>query len=771
MVLDFNEGWTIKRTNGESVLVTLPHDAMLTEKRYASCRNGVQSGYFPGGKYTYEKRFTIDTSDIGKFITLLFEGVYRNATVLVNGREAAFHSYGYTEFTVDISDLIRAGENVVSVIADNSLVPNCRWYSGSGIYRPVSLLVQARVHITDVSIKTHSYAPAIIEVAATASEQVPLTVEIHDGQQLVARGSVGQFEIPNAKLWSAETPHLYTCTASCGNDSQTIRFGIRKLEWSAKTGLLINGEETLLRGGCIHHDNGVLGACGFSDADYRRVKILKEQGFNALRMAHNPASRAMLDACDELGMYVMDEAFDGWYIPKDYHDYSRQFFDGYKSDLASMVKKDMNHPCVILYSIGNEVSETVEKKGIALSAEMRDFIKSLDDTRPVTCGVNVLLDVYASLGIGIYRDKGRYKPELLPEDRVYKEKKTGSAFFNAMTGKLGGLMFFMSKGTLAEQIVSRFAPSVDIVGLNYASSRYDTDLQKYKERMMVGTETMAADLPYNWERVKKHKALIGDFVWAAWDYLGEACIGDWTYHSYNGLPLLAGQGMIDITGKPLASMAFMQTVWGFRKEPFIAVSPLNHAGERPSTGAWQFTNAIDSWTWHGYEGKTATVEVYADAYTVRLELNGELVGSKKLKGYRTKFKVKYVSGTLTAVALDESGKEISRSSLKTAGKKMMLTVRDEPTSGKLHFIPIEFTDEKGNLLPYVEQPVTVKVEGAKLLGLGSALCKTDERYDSDTFTSYRGRLLAVVQATETGKAKIIVSSDHVSPVTLDLEAR
>lgn len=771
MFLDFNQDWTVKKSDEGSVHVTLPHDAMRSEKRYASCRNGVQSGFFPGGKYTYEKHFTIDRNDIGKFITLLFEGVYRNATVLVNGKEAAYHSYGYTEFNVDISSFVRAGENVVTVMVDNSLVPNCRWYSGSGIYRPVFLSIQDKVHITDITIKTHSYAPAIIEVSAFASEQVPLIVEIHDGQQLVAQGAIGRFEIPNAKLWSAETPHLYLCTVSCGTDSQTIRFGIRKLDWSAQTGLLVNGQETLLRGGCIHHDNGVLGACGFSDAEYRRVKILKEQGFNALRMAHNPASRVLLDACDELGIYVMDEAFDGWYIPKDYHDYSRQFFDGYKSDLTSMVKKDMNHPSVILYSVGNEVSETVEKKGVALGAEMRDYIKSLDDTRPVTCGVNVLLDVYASLGIGVYRDKDKYMPEPLPENGSYKEKKSGSAFFNALASKLGRLMFFMSKGWLAEKIVSNFAPSVDIVGLNYASSRYDTDLRKYPDRLMLGAETMVADLPYNWERVKRHKALIGDFVWAAWDYLGEACIGDWTYHGYKGLPLLAGQGMIDITGKPLASMAFMQTVWGFRKEPFIATSPLNHAGERPSTGAWQFTNAIDSWTWHGYEGKTATVEVYANACAVRLELSGKPVGTKKLKEYRTKFKVKYVSGTLTAVALDESGKEISRSSLTTAGKKMVLTAKDEPISGKLHFIPIEFTDEKGNLLPYVEQRVTVKVEGAELLGLGSALCKTDERYDGDTFTSYRGRLLAVVQATETGKAKIMISSDHVPPVTLDLEAR
>jgi len=778
MLLDFNQDWTVKKSDEGSVHVTLPHDTMLIEQRYANCRNGVQSGYFPGGKYTYEKQFTIDRNDIGKFITLLFEGVYRNATVLVNGKETAYHSYGYTEFTVDISDLVRAGENVVTVRVDNSLVPNCRYYSGSGIYRPVSLLIQDRVHITEVTIKTLSYAPAIIEVSANASEQVPLTVEISDGQQLVAKGSVGRFEIPNANLWSAETPHLYFCTVSCGTDNQTVRFGIRKLEWSAKTGLLINGQETLLRGGCIHHDNGVLGACGFSDAEYRRVKILKEQGFNALRMAHNPASRALLDACDELGMYVMDEAFDGWYIPKDYHDYSRQFFDGYKSDLTSMVKKDMNHPCVILYSVGNEVTESAETRGIALGAEMRDFIKSLDDTRPVTCGVNVLLDVYTRLGIGVYRDDGKYTPVPLPENGSYKEKKSGSAFFNALASKLGRLMFFMSKGRLAEKIVSNFAPSVDIVGLNYASSRYDTDLQKYPERMMLGAETMVADLPYNWERVKRHKALIGDFVWSAWDYLGEACIGDWTYHSYKGLPLLAGQGMIDITGKPLASMAFMQTVWGFLKEPFIAVSPLNHAGERPSTGAWQFTNAIYSWTWHGYEGMKTVVEVYADAKSVRLELNGKSLGTKKINNYRVTFKTRYQPGTLTAIALDEKNHEISRSTLQTGGVETKLTIKTDKTSLRpngqdLCFIEIEFTDANGQLKPSIEQRVDVEISGAATLaGFGSALCKTDEVFDKTYHNSYRGRCLAVLRAGyETGLVQVIVKSAGVDPVNLTIEVK
>ena len=725
-----NERWLFEKAD-TTVMVDLPHDAMLHEKRDAVSPGGVNSGFFMGGKYTYSKTLMLSKEDCSKGVSIFFEGVYRNSAVYVNDMLAGGCDYGYSEFTVDITPFVHPDANEIRVTADNSLIPNCRWYSGAGIFRNVWFCVG---ELKPPRIETKSYDPAVISITGATE------IEIFDGETLIAKGGAGEYNIPNATLWSAETPHLYTCVAN----GHSIRFGIRKIEWSSKTGFLVNGNRVLLRGGCIHHDNGVLGACSYTGAEYRRVKILKDQGFNAIRISHNSASRALLDACDELGMYVMDECFDGWYIPKDYHDYSRQFMQNYRNDLKSMVEKDYNHPSVVLYSIGNEVTETTEEKGIELAAEMRDLIHFLDATRPVTCGINVLLNVYTKLGIGVYKDKGPYKKEQFPKAKRYREKKTGSSFFNAMAGKLGGLMFFLSEGILAEKLTAKFAPAVDILGLNYASSRYDRDAKKYPDRMMVGTETMVKDLPYNWARVQKYKQLIGDFVWAAWDYLGEACIGDWTYHSYKGLPLLAGQGMIDITGKPLASMAFIQTVWGYRKKPFIAVSPLNHNGETPSKGAWQFTNAIDSWTWHGYEGKMAKVEVFSDATFIRLELNGKTVGTRKLKNFRTTFHVIYKPGTLTAIALDENYQTLSHHSLTTGGKEIMLTARAERYE-TLVYIPLEFTDENGNLLPYIERPVTVKVEGGKLMGLGSALCKTDEKYTDETFTSYRGRLLAVVQ--------------------------
>ena len=522
-----------------------------------------------------------------------------------------------------------------------------------------------------------------------------------------------------------------------------------------------------------------MGACSFPDAEYRRVRILKEQGFNALRISHNSASRSLLEACDRIGMYVLDECFDGWYIPKDYHDYSRDFWHGYKDDLLAMVQKDYNHPCVVMYSVGNEVTETAEEKGVKLCGEMRDFLHSLDNTRPVTCGINVLLDVYVRFGMGVYKDKGQYERKPLPEGRGYKEKKSGSAFFNYWACKLGGLMFFMSKGKTAEKVVKEIAPVLDIVGLNYASSRYDIDAKKYPDRMMVGSETMAGDLPYNWERVKKYPQLIGDFVWSAWDYLGEACIGDWTYYSYKGLPLLAGQGMVDITGYAKAQMAFMQVVWGVRKHPYLAVRPVNHSGERPKTGAWQFTNAIASWNWDGYEGKKTIAEVYSDAYAVRLFLNGKKIGEKRVKNCKALFPVRYRAGTLTVVALDEKGKELSRTSLITGGRETFLRIKVDKTvlraNGQdLCFAEIEFVDKSGNIKPYIEQPIEIKALGsaAVLQGFGSALCKTDEVFSSLSHNAYRGRALAVFRAGyTTGKVQVTVTSAGVVSQTFEIEVK
>ena len=775
MIVDLSKDWLFCKDKGVPVKTNLPHDAMLAEPRDSTCRNGVNTGFFPGGKYRYEKRFVLDEEKIGKSIVLHFEGIYQNCKVYLNGIEVGAHHYGYTAFDVDISAAVHAGSNTLRVTVDNSLEPNCRWYSGTGIYRPVSMVIREKNHISGVHLETVDIRPTRVQVDVTTAQPGEVTVEFYDGRTLVASGTPGILEIPEAKLWNAEHPYLYRVLVKTDTDERTIPFGIRKLCWSAKTGLTVNGEKVLLRGGCIHHDHGVLGACEYPDAEDRRIRILKENGFNAVRMAHNPASQITLEVCDRLGMYVMNEAFDGWYTPKTYHDYSRWFETDWKSDLTAMVESSRNHPCVIIYSIGNEVSETATPKGVETCKMLSEFVRSLDNTRPVTAGINVLLNVYVNMGMGVYKDKGDYKPEPLPHGKAYQEKKTGSAFFNAMTQKLGKLMFFMAAGSRGDKACRGAAESLDILGLNYASSRYDPDAAKYPERMMVGAETMAADLPYNWERVKKYPQLIGDFVWAAWDYLGETCMG-WTYHSYKGLPLLANQGMIDITGKPLASMAFMQVVWGLRKEPFIGIRPLNHTGESPSKGSWQFTDAIDSWNWPGFEGTRAVIEVYAPGKRVRLLLNGQELDTKKLKNFKAFFRTSYAPGTLTAEALDDGGKTLSAFSLSSGDREIHLRAVPEKSVLKangtdLCYLPIEFADGTGRLLPAAEQSVEVLVEGAvSLIGMGSALYKTNERFCQNHYCTYRGRALAVLKAEDKpGKATVIVKSAGVEPVTIHLE--
>ena len=773
MILDFNKSWIFYKPGEDGVEIDLPHDAMQTEKRSPTVRNGVNSGYFSGGKYVYEKIFHVDEVDLGKSFVLHFEGVYHNSRVLINGALAGTHRYGYTAFDIDITDYIKEGENAVTVLVDNSLEPNCRWYSGSGIYRPVTLLIRDKCYIKDVSITTKSIRPAVVEILAESTTECKHRLEIFEENKLIYSGECGEITIDNPHLWSAESPFLYTAVIKTDTDEKVESFGIRSLKWSAKEGITVNGNQVLLRGGCIHHDHGVLGACEYKDAEERRIRILKENGFNAVRIAHHPASQITLDACDKLGMYVMNETFDGWYTPKTYHDYSRWFSDDWKSDIEAMVRSAKNHPSVIMYSIGNEVTETAEKKGAALCREMTDYVHSLDDTRPVTAGVNVLLNVYTNLGMGVYRDKGNYKPEPLPEGKKYKEKKTGSAFFNALTQKLGKLMFFMSSGKPGDAASKGAADGLDILGLNYASSRYDYDAKKYPDRIMVGAETMAADLPYNWARVKKYPQLLGDFVWSAWDYLGETCMG-WTYHSYKGLPLLANQGMIDITGKPLASMGFMQVVWGLREKPYIAVRPLNHVDEKPSKGSWQFTDAIDSWNWIGYEGKVATVEVYASGHSLRLTLNGKEIATKNLKDFKAIFKLPYKRGELKAEALDENGTVISTHSLFSGDEKINLSVvpeKSELSVGELCYISIEFVDSKGLLLPDIEQRVEISVEGGRLLGFGSALYKTDDSFGNSFYNSYRGRCLAVVKATEKGNINISINSAGVESAKIKLEVK
>ena len=441
-----------------------------------------------------------------------------------------------------------------------------------------------------------------------------------------------------------------------------------------------------------------------------------------------------------------------------------------------MIAKDYSHPSVVLYSIGNEVSETAFPQGVETADKLTRFVHGLDDTRPVTAGINVLLNVYAQKGIGVYKESGPYKPEPLPPKQPEEKKKeSGSAFFNMVTQNLGPLMFYMSKGKKGDVACRDVAEKLDILGLNYAASRYEDDCKNYPDRLMVGSETIIGELPYNWAQVQKHTALIGDFAWAAIDYLGEAGIGQMIPQDTPGLPIAAGSGAIDLTGNITAESYFQQTVWGLRKAPYLGVRPVNWNGKKMTGSAWRMTDAVESWTWPGCEGQKATVEVYSDAEVVVLYCKDKLIGKKRPKKFRAMFKLPYQPGTLKAVALDKSGNALGETTLQTAGQETRLHLTPEKKTlcadgQSLCFIPITLTDAVGIWKPCANAKVHVEIDGpATLQTLGSAATQTDENYLNDTHTTWLGRALAVVRVgTEPGRVCVTVTAAGYEPQCVEL---
>ena len=777
MVFNFNSGWYFSKVGAVKYAVTLPHDAMQTEIRDRNCLNGKNSGYYPGGEYIYEKYFEIKKCDLDKYIAIHFEGIYRKSKVYINGNKLAEKAYGYSEFTIDISEVVSAGKNYICVYVDNSLEPNSRWYTGSGIYRPVSLIIKEKDYIKNLQIVTLTANPPVIEVSIDSGLAC---VEIFDGNSIISSGTTGIISLPDAELWSAENPKLYTCRVKTNKDSVIKTFGIRKLEWSATCGLQINGVETLLRGGCIHHDNGILGACAFPAAEERRIRIMKEAGYNAVRSAHNPCSRALLEACDRLGMYVIDEAFDGWYIPKTQHDYSRDFYANFSDDITAMVERDFNHPSVIMYSLGNEVQEISEKRGVELAEEMIEIIHVLDSTRPVTCGINPMLNWLSAHGLGIYKQKGVYIPEQSHSTVKNKKKqKSGSALFNALMQKMNRMTELIAGSNAAGRVIKNIADKLDVVGLNYGAKRYDIDARSCPERIMVGSETLISDLYYNWERVLKFPQIIGDFAWTAWDYLGEAGLGDWAYFSSEGLPLSAGCGAIDLIGTKSAQNIYQQIVWGERDEPYLGVRPLTHSGETPHRGRWRFTDCIDSWNWSGYEDRTAEVEVFGRGDYACLILNGKPVSRRrKLRQFRAFFKISYIPGVLEAMIFDSKGFLVGKNEIMTGGSETLIQLnpdKKEMVSGSqdLCFVSISLIDEKGMLKPSCDKLIRLKVEGAgRLKAFGSALCRTDEIFTKDIHLTHYGRALAIIEAgNESGEISINADAEGVSSGQISISVK
>ena len=799
--IDFNHDWTCKCLTrpGEAVSVTLPHDAMISEPRAEDSVAEGNIGWYIGGDYEYVKRFVAPEDWRDKALLIEFESVMRDAEVWLNGQKAAQRPYGYTNFYVDPTPFLKYGqENELRVVAHNSEQPNSRWYPGTGIYRPVYLHIAEAAHIpvNGLRVRTVSIRPAVIEVRVRTSAPGEVSVEISREKRRIAEAkarsahvggyrpvpatfgksaqtvspaqrceyeAVLQIEVPDAKLWDTERPNLYECTARFGTDEVTESFGIRELIWNPQVGMTINGERVILRGACIHHDNGVLGACTHPEAEARRVRILKENGYNALRSAHNPCSKALLDACDRLGMLMMDEFVDCWYIHKTKYDYVLHLQDWWQDDLREMVEKDYNHPCVIMYSTGNEVAETSQQKGIDFTGEMTRYLHALDDSRPVSCGINIFFNFLFSIGLGVYSDdKAQKQQEAASKPAKQKKKHVGSDFYNTLAATMGDN--FMKIGATLYPCDLRtkgaFA-NMDIAGYNYGIYRYRHDLKKYPERLILGSETFCKDAYSFWEIARDNPRIIGDFVWAGTDYIGETGDGAAEYSDYRGGPatrMTGGNGRIDLCGKPKAEAAYTRVALERESGPYIAVEPV-YEEESPRFTGWQLTKAVESWAWDGCDGRQAKVEVYARAAKVELLVNGRRVADGRPKKARVKFAVPYASGVVEAVAYDAAGKEIGRNKLVSAGKETVLRVLPESDAVKpdgLIYVPIRYTDSKGVWKPMEKHLLKVDVQNGRLLGLGSAAPYFKGNYTNTEVQTYFGEALAVVQADGSGPVKVTV---------------
>jgi beta-galactosidase len=806
----FNSGWQVREkvnpfeeaspSAAQYEDVTLPHDAHIHRPRDPDGRGA--NAFFPSVTVQYRKPFTVPRERRGERVLVQFEGVYRDAMVYVNGAYAGQRPSGYAAFTVDLTPFLRThGEN--ELLVEARVHEDSRWYTGAGIYRDVWLLEGGLVHVTPdgVAITTPSVESplAVVEVAvevATTSlrlETVDIEVEIAgpDGD-VVAHGTVPvtaapgepivsrqRLYVPDPQLWSAERPSLYTAAVQvrAGSgvlDEITEPFGIRTLQLDPAHGLRVNGETVKLRGTCVHHDSGILGAATFASAEERRVRRLKEAGFNAIRSAHNPISKAMLDACDRVGMYVMDEAFDTWVTTKSGFDYALAFPEWWRSDLQSMVVKDRNHPSVIMYCIGNEIPEAGSAAGGLIGRRLAEELRRLDPTRYITNGVNGLLAVMTDLK--------QLSIEHGPEGAM------AAIGINTMMAAAGGdYMNMIGSSDLVSERTAESFGVLDVAGMNYLQGRYEQDAVRFPNRIILGTETFPRDIDGNWELVSRLDHVIGDFTWTGWDYLGEVGIGQSVPRTASDqAPDLSGPypwiaawcGDIDLVGHRRPVSYYREIVFGLRKEPYISVIRPGKEAPDGLTSSWAWNDGLASWTWPVENGQHMTVEVYSDAPEVELLLNGGTIGrapAGPLHGFRAEFTVPYEPGELAAVAYRD-GSAAEQHAVRTARGELAVGLACERSelnaaAGELAFVEIELIDADGTLHTAGDRPLSVEVSGPVILkALGTANPATTEPYDASTVTSFDGRALAIVQPDGSGSIRLRVIASDCSPATITLTA-
>ena len=814
--INLDEKWTFRRgfmdfigalEADPGVEVNLPHDGMIGTAVTPDAPAKSDMGYFKGDITNYTKYVMIPKEWENECVGLKLDGVMMNATIDINGGKVALQHYGYAPFYVDLTKYVIFGEeNRITIHTNTSMETTSRWYTGSGLFRGVILCHSPRVHIVPDGVfvytkevaDDYAFLEAQVEIENATLENRLVEVEIFlsmDGSEKVLAKTSRVIQVNSCKkeaarmafavehpmLWDAENPNLYQVKVQAKNlgvyrthlvkddnatvDEAVTLFGIRTITADAVRGLRINGKEVKLKGGCVHHDNGLLGSVSLYETEARKVRKLKEIGFNAIRTAHNPPSAALIKACDREGMYVFDEAFDAWGMGKRGGDYNQYFAENWEKDITAFVRRDRNHPSVIIWSTGNEIPERGGlDDGYTLAAQLAEAMRKADGTRPISNGI-------CSLWSGL-------------DDALAKGQNQVQ---NAANGE----------AIKWENITEPFTNGLDIVGYNYMEDLYEHDHEMFPDRVILGSENFPKEIGCRWPMVESLPYVIGDFTWTAWDYLGEAGIGKAVYVDADD-PLVekgpwylmpvttshypwrtANDADFDITGHMLPQGAYRSVVWGSDKTYLYSMHPETF-GKVEMMSMWGFPAVLTNWNYSGFEGKPIELVVYSNAEEVEVLVNGQSLGRKSVCMERpmpnsVRFETVYQPGKVEAISY-RGGVEVSRDTLMTttAPAEIRLTPEKREMKADGHdviYVGIEVLDKDGLVVPDAAVQLSAKVSGcAVLAGFGSGNPVTDEDYTDEEAVTYRGRAMAILRSGyERGTVGLEVTAAGLNTVQVDLE--
>lgn len=807
--INLDRGWEYRPCFVDSVgmlssvecqLVDLPHDSMISQKPSPDAPAKQDSGYYNGDMCHYNKCVTIPKEWETQKVGLKFDGVMMHSTVEVNGCLVGEHHYGYTPFYIDITDYVSFGEeNRISINVNAGLQPSSRWYTGCGMFRSLSLCHGPRVHIKEDGIFVYTkevsegvaFLEAEVDICNDTLEnrlvQVNLQVHEEGSDQLVVDltktiqvNAVKEetahiaFSVENAKLWDIDTPNLYEVkvvatdigtyrthaeeTDSKVSDVDTKLFGIRTITVDALRGLRINGKTVKLKGGCVHHDNGLVGAISLYACEERKVKKLKEIGFNAIRTAHNPPSEALLEACDRNGMFIFDEAYDAWGIAKRPGDFSIYFSKYWEEELTAFIKRDRIHPSIILWSTGNEIPERGgANNGYSLSTRLSDAVRRLDPSRPISNGI-------CSFWSGL-------------DDSLSKLQNSAQ---NAQ----------MNEEALSwDSLTEPFTNGLDVVGYNYLEDLYEKSHEKFPNRVILGSENFPKEIGFRWPLVESLPYVIGEFTWTAWDYIGEAGIGKslfvepdddlanrppWEIMPQQTSPYpwrLANDADYDINGTLCPQGAYRSVVWGSPKTHLYSTHPA-HMNQIEKMSMWGFIDVLKNWNYAGYEQKPVELVVFSNADEVALVINGCEIDRKPVSMEQplpnsVRFMTTYVPGKVEAVSY-KAGVEVSKDVLETTKAPAKIVLRPEKKELRADghdvlYVGIDILDCDDKKVPDASIKLTAKVEGAAYLaGFGTGNPVTEEVYTDAHTQTFNGSAMLILRSSYTsGKTLIHVEADDM----------